>query len=138
MASNLTGPSTTSLLSPGISLLADPPTNLVDAILHDYFLIELVNTLRVSSAVATKRAKDRENEMIKAGLIPAVAQPSAPPQNVLSPPSKEGLGIGHGRGAAIEKVDEAEEALRARLESMGMHVGANLAERYGLSRWHLV
>lgn len=83
--------------------LANPPQRQVDAASMDYFSIEMVNTLRVSSTVATTRTKKLEQEMLEAGLIPPA---TAPPRG------------------------EDEETVRARLESIGMHVGANITEKY--------
>ena len=84
----------------------------------EYFLIEAVHTLRRSSAVADSRAQKIEDEMIEAGLIPPIPPPQvkakkdAQRDSVLSAPG-----------------DEEEEGLRARLEAIGMHVGANITER---------
>ncbi|KAI0344032.1 TRAPP complex subunit trs33 [Trametopsis cervina] len=110
-----------------LAALADPPTRLVDGAAMDYFLIELVDTLRASSAVAVARTKNIEQEMIEAGLLAPTQQ--APPEvpskrDSLASPSLNATGAG---GNRIEDVEE--EALRLRLESIGMHVGANVAER---------
>lgn len=83
--------------------LADPPQRQIDAAFMDYFSIEMVNTLRISSTVATTRAKKLEQEMLQAGLIPPATAPLR---------------------------SEDEEAVRVRLESIGMHVGANITEKY--------
>jgi len=83
--------------------LADPPQRQINAAFMDYFSIEMVNTLRVSSTVAATRAKKLEQEMLQAGLIPPAI---APPRS------------------------EDEEPVRIRLESIGMHVGANITEKY--------
>lgn len=101
--------STASLL-PTLAPLADPGLRLADGALLDYLLVELVPTLSASSAVASARATATENEMRAAGLLPA-------------------------RTAKEKELKEAEEdALRARLEAVGAHVGANLAERCAMSR----
>ena len=91
-----------------ISTLANPVVAQMDSAAYDYLLIELIPTLRSSAQVATMRTKALEVEMQKAQLI----QPSADKE-------KE-------KGA--EK--DPDEPLRVRLENIGMHVGANLAERY--------
>ncbi|KAG6828991.1 hypothetical protein H0H92_006063 [Tricholoma furcatifolium] len=117
-----------SLVSPSLAALADPPNRQIDAALMDYFLIELVNTLRESAAVATARQKKVEKEMVEAGLIPP---PSATPPAV---PKKEKESArdsvtslkSAGKATAV---DEEEEAVRLRLETMGVHVGANFTER---------
>ncbi|EJD54939.1 transport protein particle component [Auricularia subglabra TFB-10046 SS5] len=97
--------STASLL-PTLSPLADPAPRLADGTLLDYLLIELVPTLADSSAVATARASKTEAEMRAAGL--------------LAPARKQN---------AAAASEDADEALRQRLEAVGAHVGANLVER---------
>lgn len=125
-----------SLVAPSLAALADPSTRQIDSAVMDYFLIELVNTLRVSSAVATARSKKIEKEMIEAGLIP---QPAAAPPALPLKREKESArdsvtslhsrGSAGGPGKASTVVDEDEEALRSRLEAIGLHVGANFTER---------
>ncbi|KAF8629002.1 hypothetical protein AX17_005858 [Amanita inopinata Kibby_2008] len=114
-----------------LAALADPPSRYIDGAVMDYFLIEAVNTLRESTAIAMARAKKIEKEMIEAGIIPP-PQPAPPP-----PPAKETArdsmtSLNSRSGSASGKhqaVDEEEEALRLRLEAIGMHVGANFTER---------
>jgi trafficking protein particle complex subunit 6 len=113
------GPST----APSLATLADPQQRLVDAAAMDYFLIEAVQTLRHSSAVAEARAKKVENEMIEAGLIPA-----SPPPQVKA--KKDALRELTGAGSPAPSDDE-DEGLRARLEAIGLHVGENITERCG-------
>ncbi len=113
------GPST----APSLATLADPQQRLVDAAAMDYFLIEAVQTLRHSSAVAEARAKKVENEMIEAGLIPA-----SPPPQVKA--RKDALRESIGAGSPASSDDE-DEGLRARLEAIGLHVGENITERCG-------
>lgn len=85
--------------------------------------MEAVNTLRVSSAVARERLKKREAEMVKQGLLVAPTQSSgAGAPN--TPPSRAGT-PGKGQVVSVE-----EEDLRVRLDAMGAHIGANLAERF--------
>ena len=92
-----------------LATLANPLVAQIDSAAYDYLLIELIPTLR-SSAVATTRTKALEAEMQRAHLI----QPSADKE-------KEKGGE-----------NDPDEPLKARLESIGMHVGANLVERYVL------
>ncbi|KAI0005360.1 NO signaling/Golgi transport ligand-binding domain-containing protein [Russula compacta] len=101
------GPSST----PSLAVLADPQSRLVDAAAMDYFLIEAVQTLRHSSAVADARAKKVEDEMIEAGLIPP-----PPPQQVKAKKAVQRDSI----GTAL--VDDEDEGLRARLEAIGLHL----------------
>ena len=110
-----------------LALLADPAIRQIDAAAMDYFLIEMVNTLRDSSAVAAARSKKIEQEMIEAGLLPPLPAP-------LSLPAKVELGSDSvtnlaSRTAGKSSLDEEEEGVRARLEGIGMHVGANFTER---------
>ena len=65
-----TRPSSTTASVPSLAAVADPAPRYVDGAAMDYFVIEMVNTLRASSAVATARAKKVEQEMIDAGLMP--------------------------------------------------------------------
>jgi trafficking protein particle complex subunit 6 len=95
----------------------------VDAAAMDYFLIEAVQTLRHSSAVAEARAKKVENEMVEAGLIP----PPPPPQTKAKKDAQRDS-IATGSSAPS---DDEDEGLRARLEAIGLHVGANITERCG-------
>lgn len=90
----------------------------------DYFLIELVSTLRASSAVAVARAKKVEQEMIEAGLLSPM--PPVPPA---VPSKRDSLASITSKAEGKTAVDDEDEALRLRLESIGMHVGANVAER---------
>jgi hypothetical protein len=93
----------------------------MDAAAMEYFLIEAVQTLRHSSAVADSRAQKIEDEMIEAGLIP----PPPPPQ-VRAKKDAQRDSVGTGSSAPS---DDEEEGLRARLEAIGLHVGANITER---------
>ncbi|KAI0078523.1 transport protein particle component [Panus rudis PR-1116 ss-1] len=110
-----------------LNALADPPPALMDAAAMDYFTIELVNTLRESSAVAIARTKKIEQEMADAGLLPPPAPPSTAAKrdsardSMTSTPKLE--------SSSKQGLSDEEEALRQRLEAIGMHVGANTAER---------
>lgn len=122
--------STTSQISPSLATLADPPTRLVDSCAMDYFLIEAVNALRASSAVASARAKKMEQEMIDAGLIPApvVPQLSLTMRESTSGSVRDSVGS-TGSKSGTTKGDDDDEGVRLRLESIGVHVGANFTER---------
>lgn len=119
-STQMTPSGSNTLVSPMITTLADPPTRLMDGAAMDYFLIEMVNTLRSSSNVATARAQKVEQEMIDAGLLP-------PPPPPASSKKENRDSIGSSRSG--KPVDDEEEPLRMRLESIGMHVGANITER---------
>ena len=120
--------SSSTLVQPTLALLADPPSKFIDAPAMDYFLIEMVNTLKHSAAFATARSKKIEQEMIEAGLIP----PPAPlPLNLKKEGGRDSVtSLASRSGSAAGKggVDE-EEAVRVRLEAIGMHVGGNYTER---------
>ena len=89
----------------------------------DYFLLEAVQTLRHSTAVAEARAKKVEDEMIDAGLIPP---PAPPPLKAKKDVQRDSIGPGSSAPS-----DDEDEGLRARLEAIGLHVGANITERCG-------
>lgn len=107
-----------------LSALADPPARLVDGATMDYLLIEAVNALRVSSAVASARARKIERDMVEAGLVP----PPPPPAKQQNPRDSASSTSGKISGPADE-----DEGVRSRLEAIGIHVGGNFAERYGVS-----
>ena len=128
--------SSSTLVQPTLALLADPPSKFIDAPAMDYFLIEMVNTLKQSAAFATARSKKIEQEMIEAGLIP----PPAPlPLNLKKEGGRDSVtSLASRSGSAAGKggVDEEEEAVRVRLEAIGMHVGGNYTERCAQSLFH--
>ncbi|KAK0188380.1 TRAPP complex subunit trs33 [Armillaria mellea] len=118
-----------------LAAMAEPPARHVDGAMMDYFMIELVNTVRESSAVALARAKKVEQEMVESGLLP----PPAPPVPVLplKDNPRDSLTSIASRNSASAKTNpatEAEEAVRVRLEAIGMHVGANFTERLCLEK----
>ena len=111
-----------------LAALADPPTRYIDAAAMDYLLIEMVATLRESAAVATARQKKIEQEMTEAGLLP----PPLPIPNLRKETARDSVtSVVSRTGSASGKapVDEEEEPIRQRLESIGMHVGSNFTER---------
>lgn len=116
---------------PSLISIADFPVKYVDGAAVDYFLIEAVNTLRASSAVAAARAKQLDQEMIQAGLIPAPA-PALSPLNISKDSPRESVASNLSQLSLPKKssAEEDDEGIRARLENIGIHVGANLAERY--------
>ncbi|KAH7907193.1 NO signaling/Golgi transport ligand-binding domain-containing protein [Hygrophoropsis aurantiaca] len=107
-----------------LSSLADAPARQIDAAAMDYFLIEAVNALRASSSVAAARTKKIEQDMAEAGLVPP-APPAKTPTQLQN--QRDSMGSASGKGAAV--MDEEDEAVRTRLEAIGMHVGGNFAER---------
>lgn len=118
-------PSSSSI--PGLAALADPPSRQIDAAAMDYFVIEMVSALRASSAVAAARAKKLEHDMIEAGLVPAPSH--VPP--TLKDTHRDSVGSTTSKASGGKvALDDEEEAVRSRLEAIGMHVGANVAERY--------
>ena len=117
-----TPPLTGSLSSPLVTAMADPPMRYVDGAAFDFFLIEMVNTLRASSTHAQARARKVEQEMIDAGLLPA------PLPTPTTRRDHRDTSISLASKATVKPEDE-EEGLRLRLEAIGMHVGANITER---------
>ncbi|EJD04562.1 transport protein particle component [Fomitiporia mediterranea MF3/22] len=139
-----TAASSSSLVTPSLSLLADPPVRLADAAALDYLVIEMVHALRASASVATERVKRVERELLDAGLGPA----PAPPEKSVTLKEKERLkkdgresvgstrtrvsslaGQCYGLDTSMSEAEEDEESLRLRLEAIGVHVGGNVAER---------
>lgn len=106
--------------------MADPPPRYMDGAAFDFFLIEMVNTLRASSAHAQARARKVEQEMIDAGLLPVpLPTPAVRKDNRDSTTSLA--------SKVTTRMEDEEEGLKLRLEVIGMHVGANITERYMLS-----
>ena len=118
-------PPTGSLSSPLVTAMADAPVRFMDGAAFDFFLIEMVETLRASSAHAQARARKVEQEMIDAGLLPVPL-----PTPVLR--KERGGSTTSLASKTTTKLDDEEEGLRLRLEAIGMHVGANITERYAL------
>ncbi|KAF8603187.1 transport protein particle component [Ceratobasidium sp. AG-I] len=110
---------------PTLRTLAYPPQKQVDAAVYDVLLIEMVRTLRESASVARKRERELEEEMIENGLIE---------RKVVPPTTAARDSVGGSVPAAKTVVDDDEEAVRIRLESIGMHVGTNLVERLARDR----
>lgn len=95
----------------------------MDAAVLDYFVIELTNTLRHSSSIATARIKRKEAEMITAGLLAPLPPKKEPPNGVRDSIASN---------VSVSKTpspDDDEEPVRMRLEAIGITVGGNLAER---------
>jgi len=112
---------------PSLASAADPLLRQMDGAAMDYFIIEAVNALRISSAVATARARKVEQDMIEAGLIP----PPAPAATTIKDAQRDSTSSSLSRASAGKSPteEEDEEAIRTRLEAIGMHVGANITER---------
>ncbi|KAF8554539.1 transport protein particle component [Imleria badia] len=106
--------------------LADPPVRLVDGAAMDYLLIEAVNALRASSAVAAARAKKIEQEMAEAGILPL---PPPPPPMKPQQSHRDSVGSMTSRTPATSPDNEEDEGVRTRLEAIGLHVGGNFVER---------
>ena len=124
--SGIYGPSTTNaLVNPALQHLADDAPRLMDAVVLDFLLIEMVPILKQSTTASLKKIREAENEMIEAGLL----SPPAPTHPI--PPGLKGAALQEAiddqRRIQIEEEDN--EALRLRLESIGVSVGGTLAER---------
>jgi trafficking protein particle complex subunit 6 len=101
-----------------------PEIRQIDAAALDYLAIELVSALRQSCKVASAKKKEREEHMIAAGVLPA---PSLPPPLTTK---KDSVRVAMLAARTAKASEEEEEALRLRLEMVGVQVGGNLAERY--------
>ena len=116
---------------PPLAFLADPPVRVVDGAAMDYLLIEAVNALRASAAVATARANKIEQEMADAGiLLPPPPPPPAKPHQ-----HRDSVGSTASRTQATSADDEEDEGVRTRLEAIGFHVGASFVERCDCSSY---
>ncbi|CCL98938.1 uncharacterized protein FIBRA_00945 [Fibroporia radiculosa] len=124
---NASGSMAPSSSIPALTAVADPPVRQMDGAAMDYFLIEAVHALRASSVVAAARANKVERDMIEAGLIP-------PPPTAKDTQRESVTSNGPGTSVAKTTADEEEEAVRVRLEAIGMHVGANITERLSHDR----
>lgn len=134
--------SSSSLITPTLSALADPPIHLADAAALDYLIIEMTHALRASASVAAARTKKIEREMVEAGLLPAPPEKNAAAkenekERLKKEQQRESMGSAGTKGSVIvggfsvkaTEVDEDEEGLRIRLEAIGVQVGGNIAER---------
>lgn len=113
-----------------LAALADPPTRYIDTAAMDYLLIEMVATLRESAAVATARQKKIEREMVEAGLLPPPAPVPTALKKETARDSVTSVASRTGSASGKAPLDEEEEPVRQRLETIGMHVGSNFTERY--------
>jgi hypothetical protein len=116
-----------------LSTSTDTPAHQVDGVLMDYFLIEVVAALRASSAVAMERTRKLEAEINRAGILPPVPAKDATSTSMASARDST-LSLSSVKGSGTPKpgavpLDEEEEAVRVRLEAIGVHVGANFTER---------
>jgi hypothetical protein len=93
-------------------------------------MIELTNTLKHSSKVATERLRQQEAELIEMGLLAPLPpmKESAVRDSVRSSASLSSTTRVGGNAPRVI-LTEPEEAVRQRLETMGAIVGGNLAER---------
>ncbi|KAG8695411.1 Trafficking protein particle complex subunit 33 [Ceratobasidium sp. 394] len=112
--------------APTLRSLAYPTQKQVDAVVYDVLLIEMVRTLRESASVARKRERELEEEMVENGLIEKKVAPGAAPATTRDSISSV--------PATKSTADEDEEAVRVRLESIGVHVGTNIVERLARDR----
>ncbi|KAF7784856.1 hypothetical protein Agabi119p4_1021 [Agaricus bisporus var. burnettii] len=111
-----------------MAALSEPPQAFVDGAALDYFMMEMVTTLKASAAVATARAKKIEQEMVEAGLVPS-SIPAPPPLPLKKESARDSVTSLTSKSGSKAVVDEDEEALRSRLEYIGSHVGANITEK---------
>jgi hypothetical protein len=100
--------SASTLTSPTLLKLIEVSPHDVDAAPLDYLLIELVESFRLSAAVAHTRFKRIDQELQRAGLEVESATKKTSGQ---------------------DPEDELEQQLIDRLERAGVHVGSSLTER---------
>lgn len=105
--------------------LAIPAPRFIASSSLDYLLIAAVEALRHSSHVASERLKAVEKELREAELLPQLVIPAK--EN--KPISSVVAGTSTSEAAGVNTVDEQEEAVRVRLETIGSHVGASFIER---------
>lgn len=106
--------SSTCLVTPSVTALSDPPPQFVDAHLLEYLMTEVMRTLTVSEQVATARRKEQERrieEQVRGSLSNGTVIPISKP-------------------VTASTREEADEAVKARLDAMGFKVGWSMAERY--------
>ncbi|GAA6003484.1 Trs33p, partial [Rhodotorula paludigena] len=119
--------SSSSLLSPAVSALADPPAHSADARLVDLVHAELIRTLQHSQRAATARARADhalvEDQLAQLGLAP-LDKGKARATTEDTPNAK----------AEQAQRDEADDAVRSRLDSLGFKVGWATAERLARDR----
>lgn len=115
-----------------IGQLADPPIRYVNAAALDYLVIEAIQALKASSAVATARRKGAEKDLLDAGLVPPEPHAPAVPKKDVQRESMASLAsrvtISSVANVKVES-DLDEEDVLARLDAIGVHVGSNIAER---------
>ncbi|KDE09474.1 hypothetical protein MVLG_00376 [Microbotryum lychnidis-dioicae p1A1 Lamole] len=129
--------SSTSLITPQLTALADPPPTMVDQHLFEYMMQEVIRTIITSESVARERriAYERQVEhdlkLARAtssvtlntsngnGKTSAAMAPSVPSKSSTFPPPNQ---------------DEADEAVRSRLDKMGFKVGWAMAEKLARDR----
>ncbi|GAA5909488.1 hypothetical protein JCM8208_006541 [Rhodotorula glutinis] len=123
--------SSSNLVSPHLLHLADPPQHTVDARLVELLADEMVRALRESAAAArSRRARDHravEEELEALGLA------GAPPASAAAEPAADRDGQG-ASGEERMREDEADEAVRSRLDDLGFRVGWATAERLARDR----
>ncbi|BGP01979.1 TRAPP complex subunit trs33 [Rhodotorula toruloides ATCC 204091] len=118
--------SSSSLITPPLLALADPPQHTVDARLVEFFVQETIRTLLDSTKAASERRK-REHESIEAELASLG----------LSGSGGGAKGKKKADGADPAKEDEEEvvdEEVRKKLEGLGFKVGWATAERLSRDR----
>ncbi|GAA6012260.1 hypothetical protein JCM10207_002781 [Rhodosporidiobolus poonsookiae] len=122
--------SSSSLITPALSALADPPTqHKVDAQLVQFLTHEVIRLLIDSEAAARTRRRAQEqaveDELAEMGLTD---------DGSAGVKRDKGKGKQKTREEEVKEQDEADEAVRARLERMGFKVGWATAERLARDR----
>jgi hypothetical protein len=104
--------SSTSLITPSVSLLSSRPPALVDAHLFEYLMTEVLRMIDVSESVARDRRMEGERIVKELMRVSGVD-----------------LGREERERSRKELEEEREEGVRGRLDAMGFKVGWALGER---------
>ena len=124
--------SSAALITPDLLSLATPTPSYVDVQAWNLLTTEMVYSLVQSARFSAKKHENARKQLQRAGLQVA----SAPAQSVTSPiPTGTALGdTPTGSHSRIAESTELEAMVSARLESIGFHVGASLAENLSRER----
>ncbi|GAA5961806.1 hypothetical protein JCM21900_003316 [Sporobolomyces salmonicolor] len=112
--------SSTSLITPSLTLLADPPLHSVDSHLVDLLTNEVIRIL-IHSEQAARARRAAEQEAVEREL------------NDMGLADHAGKKTSHG-GEKGPESDQADEAVRTRIDQMGFKVGWATAERLARDR----
>ncbi|ORY89030.1 NO signaling/Golgi transport ligand-binding domain-containing protein [Leucosporidium creatinivorum] len=122
--SSIANRSSTSLITPQLTSLSDPPTKQVDAHLLEFLTAEVIRLLIDSEAAARARHAAQE-QLVEADLLAHKTGSISLKETSTARPAAE--------KTAAEK-EEVDSAVRTRLDGMGFKVGWALSERLARDR----